>query len=401
MKFETFVAKRYLISQSKGVFSIITTIIGILGVCVGVAALITTLAVMSGFQNDIKKRVIGAQAHVLVLGQIPEGRYQTLQREIEKVKNVKATAPNILGQAILSYEKQSMGVVIRGLNPEEEAKTSDLISSMTEGSFTSTEEGVSPIVLGTELAFNMGLDLGDKVVLVSPQSVAGGLPKMKRFVVTGLLKTGYYEFDNTIVYTDIPSAGDFLGLKGGVTGISVKLNKLEQAEKAAEEIERVAGYSYAVKTFAQLNSTLYAALKLEKVMMFIILSLIILVASLNITSNLILFGTEKLRDIGIMRAMGASPSNIRRIFMFEGVFIGSAGILSGFALALILCWAISTFNIVELPGDIYYLTKVPVSIELMDVLSVMAGSYFLCFLSALYPAFKASKINPVDAIRYG
>ncbi|MDR1683872.1 MAG: ABC transporter permease, partial [Elusimicrobiota bacterium] len=345
-------------------------------------------------------KVIGAQAHVLVVGAIPDGRYQKLQADIESLKLVKATAPNILGQAILNYGRQSQGVVIRGLDPAAEAKTSDLVSSLTEGSFQAAGDA-APLALGAELAFNMGLNIGDDVVLVSPQAIAGGLPKMKRFKVTGLLKTGYYEFDNTIVYTDIQSAGDFLGLNGAVTGLSVKLNKLENAEKAAAQIEELTGYNYVVKTFADLNSTLYAALKLEKAMMFIILSLIILVASLNITSNLILFGTEKLRDIGILRAMGAGPAHIRRIFMLEGVFIGSAGILSGFILAMILCWVIVTFDIVQLPGDIYYLTKVPVSIEFLDVLSVMLGSYALCFLSALYPAFKASKVNPVDAIRYG
>lgn len=400
MQFESFIAKRYLLSQSKGVFSLITTIIGILGVCVGVAALITTLAVMSGFQNDIKKKVIGAQAHIMVMGAMPDGRYQQLEKDIEQVKYVKAASPNILGQAILNFDRQSQGVIIRGLDPAKEGKTSDLLSNIVEGSFES-KDGSAPLVLGTELAFTMALDIGDDVVLISPSSIAGGLPKMKRFKVTGLVKTGYYEFDNTMVYTTIPQASEFLGLNGAVTGISVKLNRLEDAEKAAPLIENVTGVNFAVRTFAQLNGTLYAALKLEKVMMFIILSLIILVASLNITSNLILFGTEKLRDIGILRAMGAGPANIRRIFMLEGLFIGSAGILSGLMLALFLCWVIRTFNIVQLPGDIYYLTKVPVSIQFWDVASVIGGSYFLCFLSALYPAYKASKINPVDAIRYG
>ncbi|MDR0645531.1 MAG: ABC transporter permease [Elusimicrobiota bacterium] len=401
MKFEFFIAVRYLLSQSKGVFSLITTIIGILGVCVGVAALITTLAVMSGLQNDIKKKVIGAQAHILVLGHISENAYRNLQKDISAVKHVKAISPNIMGQAILNYSRQSQGVVIRGLDPEREIKTSDLIPSLTEGSFAVPADGTSPLVLGSELAMNIGADIGDDVVLVSPQSIAGGLPKMKKFKITGLIKTGYYEFDNTIVYTNIESAGEFLGLNGAVTGISVKLDKLENAESAAKEIGNITGFNYTVRTFAQLNSTLYAALKLEKAMMFIILSLIILVASLNITSNLILFGTEKLRDIGIMRAMGAAPKNIKRIFMLEGLFIGSAGIISGILLALLLCWIIATFDIVKLPADIYYVTKVPVSIEFWDVLSVVGGSYFLCFFSALYPAYKASKVNPVDAIRYG
>ena len=400
MKFETFIALRYLLSRSKGVFTVITTVIGILGVCVGVAALVTTLAVMSGFQNDIKNKVIGAQAHIMIVGSMPEGRYQKVQEAISSVKHVKASAPNILGQAILNFSDYSQGVVIRGLDAEQEKLTSDLPSSLVEGSFS--KEGVSaPLVLGTELAANMGLDIDDNVVLVSPRSLAGGLPKMKRFKITGLLKTGYYEFDNTIVYTDIASASDFLGLKGGVTGLSVKLDKLDNAEKAAAAIEESTQGRYAVKTFMQLNSTLYAALKLEKVMMFIILSLIILVASLNITSNLILFGTEKLKDIGLMRAMGASPARIRRIFILEGLYIGSAGVISGIVLALVLCWAITAFDIVQLPGDIYYLTKVPVSLQWSDILSVVLGSYFLCFLSALYPAYRASKVNPVDAIRYG
>lgn len=400
MKFETFIALRYLLSRSKGVFTVITTVIGILGVCVGVAALVTTLAVMSGFQNDIKNKVIGAQAHIMIVGSMPEGRYQKVQEAISSVKHVKASAPNILGQAILNFSDYSQGVVIRGLDAEQEKLTSDLPSSLVEGSFS--KEGVSaPLVLGTELAANMGLDIDDNVVLVSPRSLAGGLPKMKRFKITGLLKTGYYEFDNTIVYTDIASASDFLGLKGGVTGLSVKLDKLDNAEKAAAAIEEATQGRYAVKTFMQLNSTLYAALKLEKVMMFIILSLIILVASLNITSNLILFGTEKLKDIGLMRAMGASPARIRRIFILEGLYIGSAGVISGIVLALVLCWAITAFDIVQLPGDIYYLTKVPVSLQWSDILSVVLGSYLLCFLSALYPAYRASKVNPVDAIRYG
>ena len=179
MRFESFVAKRYLMSQSKGVFSLITTLIGVLGVAVGVAALITTLAVMTGFQNDIKKHVIGAQAHIMVLGKMPEGRYQKVQEQIEKLPQVIATAPTIYGQAILSYAQSSNGVLLRGLDPKQEAKTNTLVSSLTEGSFEAAEGATLPsLVLGTELAENMGLDIDDEVVLVSPQGLAGGLPKM-------------------------------------------------------------------------------------------------------------------------------------------------------------------------------------------------------------------------------
>ena len=402
MRFESFIAKRYFMSQSKGVFSLITTLIGVLGVAVGVAALITTLAVMTGFQNDIKKHVIGAQAHIMVLGKMPDGRYQKIQEQIEAIPQVMATAPTIYGQAILSYAQSSHGVLLRGLDPEQEAKTNTLVSSLVEGSFKAEEGSTLPaLVLGTELAENMGLDVDDEVVLVSPQGLAGGLPKMKRFKVTGLLKTGYYEFDNTIVYTDLQNASDFLGLKGAVTGVNIKIENLDKADDVSAQISNTIGYQYTVKTYAQMNQTLYAALKLEKTVMFIVLFLIIIVAALNITSNLILFGTEKLRDIGILRTLGANPAKIRHIFLLEGLFIATAGVMLGLILAFALCFIIANTNIVELPADIYYLTKVPVSLQVFDILSVVIGSYLVCFISALYPAYKASKINPVDAVRYG
>lgn len=401
MRFETFVAKRYLMSQSKGVFSLITTLIGVLGVAVGVAALITTLAVMSGFHNDIKKHVIGAQSHLMIFGKMPDGRYQKVQEQLKQIPQIMASAPTIYGQAILSYGQSSHGVLLRGLDPEQEKDTNTLIPSLIEGSFTAVDEKLPPLVLGSELAENMGLDVKDEVVLVSPQGLAGGLPKMKKFKVSGILKTGYYEFDNTIVYTDLQNASDFLGLKGAVTGLNVKIKNLDEASEVAAQINNLIGHQYTVKTYAEMNQTLYAALKLEKTVMFIILFLIIIVAALNITSNLILFGTEKLRDIGILRTLGANPAQIRHIFLLEGLFIASAGMVLGLILAFVLCFIIKNTNLVQLPGDIYYLTKVPVSIQFFDVFFVVAGSYLVCFLSALYPAYKASKINPVDAVRYG
>ena len=405
MKFERFVALRYL-TRRKGLFAIITTLIGVAGVSVGVAALITTLSVMNGFQSDIKEKVIGAQSHILVFGRMAADAYPQYIKKIEQIPLVQAAAPHIYGQAILSYDGQSVGLVVRGLDPEKEKHINNLNDSLTEGSFTPDwdEDAPSPLVLGTELAYGLGAQVGDDVVLISPQSIstsAGMFPKMKKFRVSGLLRTGYYEFDNTIAYTTLPHASDFLGLKGGVTGVAVKLHNLNQADQAAEQIRQAIGYGYAVRTFAQLNSTLYAALKLEKAVMFIILFLIIIVASLNIAGNLILLGTEKLRDIGLMRAMGASPKMIRKVFMWEAMAIATLGIFLGIALACLLCWIIATFNIVELPGDIYYLTKVPVRMEWTDILAVVGGSYLICFFAGLYPAAKASRVNPTDAIRYG
>ena len=406
MKFERFVALRYL-TRRKGLFAIITTLIGVAGVSVGVAALITTLSVMNGFQSDIKTKVIGAQSHILVFGRMPASTYPEQIRKIEQIPLVEAAAPHIYGQAILSYDGQSVGLVVRGLDPEQEKKINSLSRSLTEGSFAPKDwaaDAPAPLVLGTELAAGLGADVGDDVVLISPQSIstsAGMFPKMKKFRVSGLLRTGYYEFDNTIAYAGLADASDFLGLKGGVTGVAVKLHDLNKAEQAAQQIREAIGLGYSVRTFAQLNSTLYAALKLEKAVMFIILFLIIIVASLNIAGNLILLGTEKLRDIGLMRAMGASPKMIRKVFMWEAMVIATLGICLGIALACLLCWIIATFNIVELPGDIYYLTKVPVRMEWSDILAVVGGSYFICFFAGLYPAARASRVNGTDAIRYG
>ncbi len=406
MSFQRFVAVRYMLKR-KGLFALITTLIGVAGVSIGVAALITTLSVMNGFQSDIKEKIIGAQSHILVFGRMSAESYPKKLAQVESLPEVVGAAPNIYGQAIISHDGQSVGVVIRGLDPVQETKINNLNSSLTEGAFQPKdwdENAPAPLVLGTELADNLGIDIGDDVVLISPQSIstgAGMFPKMKKFRISGFLRTGYYEFDNTMVYVPLAEASDFLGLKQGVTGLAVKLRNMNQAEKIAPKIQEAVGRGYTVRTFAQMNSTLYAALKLEKAVMFIILFLIIAVASLNIASNLILLGTEKLRDIGIMRSLGASPKMIRGVFMWEAMMTATVGIVLGVALALLLCWIIVTFNIVELPGDIYYLTKVPVHIEWLDVLAVIGGSYLVCFVAGLYPAVKASRVNPTDAIRYG
>lgn len=405
MKFERFIATRYLLRR-QGIFAFITTLIGVAGVSVGVAALITTLSVMNGFQTDIKDKIIGAQSHILVFGRMSAQTYPGKIDQIKQLSLVEAAAPHIYGQGIITYEGQSLGLVVRGLDPEQEKHINTLADSLVEGSFTPnwSQEAPPPLVLGSQMADSLGIEIGDDVVLVSPQSIstaAGMLPKMKKFRISGLLSTGYFEFDNSMAYMLLPDASDFLGLKQGVTGIAVKLKNINTADAAAQEIQELVGYGYSVRTFAQMNSTLYAALKLEKTMMFIILFLIIAVASLNIASNLILLGAEKLRDIGILRALGANPQNIRKIFLWEALVIATLGIVLGLLLACLLCWIIATFNIVELPGDIYYLTKVPVRMEWLDILAVVGGSYLICFVAGLYPAMKASRVNPTDAIRYG
>ncbi|MBI5240559.1 MAG: ABC transporter permease [Elusimicrobia bacterium] len=411
MSFELFIAWRYLKAERKGLFAVVTTSIGVAGVMVGVAALITTLSVMNGFQTDIQKKVIGAQAHLTVYGAHSAADLDRVSAALREDPDVAATAPFVMGQAILTVGERTIGMVLKGLDPEREFQVNSLSASLSEGSW----KGLKPveakgkpalpgIVLGEELARAMGLWVGAQVVLVSPKSVAtplGMMPKMQKFEVKGLLHTGYYEYDSTTGYADLDAAARFFGVEAGATGVGARLGELGRAQAAARRLQTKLGPAHPVRTYSDMNRTLFAALKLEKAVMFIILTLITLVASLNIASTLILRSVEKTKDIGLLKAMGATPRQVRRIFWIEGSIIGGAGVAMGLALGLLLCWIIWRYPIVELPGDIYYLSRVPVAVELSDVLVVMAMGVLLSLLATVYPAFRAAKVNPVEAIHYG
>lgn len=407
MSFELFIAWRYLKAERKGLFAVVTTAIGVAGVMVGVAALITTLSVMNGFQTDIQKKVIGAQAHLMVYGARTAEEFDRAARVMRSDPEVSATAPFVMGQAILSVGDRTIGIVMKGLDPEQEFKVNSLAASVTEGSWKGLKpqgKGLPGIVLGEELARAVGVWVGGQVVLVSPKSVAtpfGMIPKMQKFEVKGLLHTGYYEYDSTTGYADLAAAAKFFGVEAGATGLSARLRDLDSAQAVAQRLRARFGPGYLVRTFNDMNRTLFAALKLEKGVMFIILTLITLVASLNIASTLILRSVEKTKDIGLLKAMGATPRQIRRIFWIEGSIIGGAGVAMGLVLGLILCFVIWRFPIVELPSDIYYLSRVPVAVELWDVVAVIAMGALLSLLATVYPAFRAAKVNPVEAIHYG
>ncbi|MBI5210207.1 MAG: ABC transporter permease [Elusimicrobia bacterium] len=404
--FEVFVALRYLRAKRKGLFALVTTSIGVAGVTVGVAALLTTLSVMNGFQTDIQKKIIGAQAHVTVYGSMSGAGREHVAAALAADPAVAAAAPFVLGQAIINSKGRSLGVVLKGLDPAKEFSVNDLGKTLREGDWKGlrSDPKVPGIVLGEELAANMNAPVGSQVVLVSPQGLStpmGYIPQMQRFTVVGVLHTGYYEYDATTAYTSLEAAAKFFSVGAGATGFGARLKDLDMADAAGRRIQGKLGYTFVVRTYKQMNRTLFAALKLEKAVMFIILTLIILVASLNIASNLILLGVEKTRDIGLLRAMGATPAQVRRIFWTLGLLIGGAGVASGILLGLGLCYVIGHYPIVELPSDIYYLSQVPVAVELRDVAAVTLSGLFLAILATIYPATRASKVNPVEAIHYG
>lgn len=404
-----FIAKRYLLAKRKGLFSMITTVIGVAGVTLAVAALIITLAVMNGFQTDIKQKVIDAQAHVTIYGRFDNQELHDFHEEMLKDSLVEAAAPFVLGQAILTSHGRTAGVAVKGFSVKHERTVNSLDKSLTQGSWENfndePKEGEYPsIVLGEELAKNLDIWVGDDVVLVSPQSAAstmGVLPKMKKFRIGGLIKTGYYEFDNTMAYCPIDVAEDFFGYTGAVTGLGLKMKNIDDSPKEADILRNTLGLGKVVKTYEDMNRNLFAALRLEKFVMGLILSIIILVATFNIASNLLMMSVEKLRDIGILRSMGASPAIIRGIFLWEGNMIALSGIAIGLVLGIGISWFVGTYPVIQLPSDIYYITKVPVDIRLSDIIMTAAVSYALCMASTVYPAIRASRISPMDAIRYG
>ena len=386
----------------------VTTIIGIAGVALGVAALIVTLSIMNGFQSDIKNKIIDAQAHISVYGAVKADGLPAFKAALGRQPNVAAVSPFVMGQGILTFDDRSTGVVVKGFLPEEEARINDLKNDVIRGSWTSLGSAPAPglppsILLGEELAKNLGSWVGDDVILVSPKAASsvGIMPKMKKFRVTGLIRTGYFEFDNSMAYCGLQSASDFFGLAGGVNGAGIRLEKIDKAGENAALLKKELGFGYSVKTYADMNRTLFAALKLEKFVMSLVLALIILVATFNIASNLLMMSVEKLRDIGVLRSMGAGPGFVRKIFFWEGNLIALSGICLGMLLGIGISVFISVYPVVELPSDIYYISRVPVEIRLRDLAGTALVSYLLCMLSTIYPALRASKISPVDAIRYG
>ncbi len=404
MSLEFFIALRYLRAKRKGLFAVVTTLIGVAGVTVGVAALLTTLSVMNGFQTDIQKKIVGAQAHITIMGARSARDIDETLARVKADPDFAAAAPFALGQAILTVRDRSLGVVLKGVDPVREFSVNDLAAKLTSGSWDGLDGKIPGIVLGVELADHLGCQVGDEVVLVSPKSVStplGLLPKMQKFRVAGTLKTGYYEYDSATAWAGLDAASKFLGVDAGASGVGVKLKNLSHVDATAKRLREVLGFTKLVRTYAQMNQTLFAALKLEKAVMFIILTLITLVASLGIASTLILRSVEKTKDIGLLKAMGAGPGLIRRIFLVEGFLIGGSGVIMGLGLGFLLCWIIATFPIVELPADIYYLSRVPVDIRFGDVVAVASMGLLLSLLATLYPSSRAAKADPVEAIHYG
>ena len=412
MGFEFFIGRRYLRTKQRQAFISLITILSVAGVTVGVMALIVVIAVMAGFESDLKNRILGVESHIVLMrhgGGFVD--YRDVTHEVETVAGVTAATPFILTQVMLKSASSVSGAVLRGIDPVSVGRVIQVLEDMSLPDGSADESGkpgylaVPGIVLGEELARNLGVRIGDPVHLISSRgmiSPVGHLPAMKRFEVTGVFKSGMYEYDGSFAYISIGDAQNILRMtEDAVTGIEIRVDDIYRAKVIAQKIVQKLGFPYWAKDWMQMNRNLFSALKLEKKVMFIILVLIILVAAFNIASSLIMMVMEKTRDIAILKAMGATDRSIRKIFVFKGMIIGFFGTFIGVTLGLGLCMLLERYPFIELPGDVYYITTLPVSLKALDVTMIACAALVICFLATLYPARQASKLDPVEAIRYG
>ena len=412
MSFELYIGRRYLRAKQKQAFVSLITILSIAGVTVGVMALIVVIAVMTGFDADLKARILGGQSQVMLMrhgGGVKD--YRMVMAKVEKTKGVEAATPFIVTQAMLRSKSGAAGVVIRGIDPATAGRVMKTLEQVTLPDLSSREANQQAlprepgIVLGKELARNLGVIEGDRIYLISAHgmlSPIGHLPAMKQFKVTGFFQSGMYEYDQTFAFIHINDAQKMLRMGDSVTGIDIRVSDIYAARNIAEKIVSELGFPYWARDWMQMNQNLFRALKMERWVMAIILILIVLVAAFNIASSLIMLVMGKTRDIAILKAMGATNKSIRKIFVFNGMVIGAIGTFLGLCLGLLLCTLLKHYDIYELTGDIYYFTTtLPVKVEILWVLGIVSAAMAICFLATIYPARQAAKLNPVEAIRYG
>ncbi|HSM00462.1 MAG TPA: lipoprotein-releasing ABC transporter permease subunit [Candidatus Limnocylindria bacterium] len=405
---EYFIGLKYLLAKRKQTFISIITAISISGVAVGVMALIIVLAVMNGFEREVKDRILGATAHVHVTSL--EGSVAdpfALARRVDAMDGVIAASPYLFSQVMISSGTASTGAILRGVDIPTIGKVTRLPRDIRKGRLEDlakkTASGLPGIILGKELAANLGVSPGDLVEILVPGgniTPMGAFPGIARFRVAGLSESGMYEYDSSFTYVSLEEAGRLMGMEGRATGVEVKVDDIYQAGRIATRIREELGYPYWAKDWMQSNRNLFSALKLEKVVMFIILVLIVMVAAFNIISTLIMVVMDKTRDIAVLMTLGATRKMVRKIFALEGLLIGLAGTVAGTILGTLLCYLLRRYEFIRLPSDVYYISTLPVDLSPEILILVGASSILICFLATLYPSRQASLIDPAEAIRY-
>ncbi len=393
MRYELFLARRYLrgLRRRQPVVSVIATI-SVLGIALGVAALITVLGVMSGFDADLEEKIIGATPHLLVQEEGATRDVEALVAKIEQVPGVVAASPVLETQALLRHGPDAIGVLLRGVDPAREPRVTRLAGLLREGSWP---PGPGEIVVGSELARRWGLQPGD------PLEVVGG-EKGKRFPlnVAAVFSTGMYDLDVHLTLATLEEVQRTAAVPGLATHIGVRITEASRAPEMKRALQQALGYPYWITSWMERNSNLFAALKLEKVTMFVILTLIVLVACFNIVATLLMLVVGKTKEIGILKAVGATNAGVQRVFLLAGLLIGLAGTALGTLTGLALCAALKKYQFIRLPADIYYLDHLPVKLDGGDLAAVAGAAVAISILVSVYPSWVAARLQPAQALRY-
>ncbi|HBG46596.1 MAG TPA: lipoprotein-releasing ABC transporter permease subunit [Deltaproteobacteria bacterium] len=418
--YELFIGLRYLKAKRKQTFISVITFISILGITVGVTALIIVLSVMTGFEENLREKILGINANVVIteLG-APMAGYRDVAEDVRKVPGVVGATPFTYNQAMISSSGGVVGAVIRGLDMETTGEVTVLPGKMKEGSLEglkprlvgSNNSGDAGIVIGRELAGNLGVSVGDVLNVISPMGTmtpAGPVPRMAAFRVAGIFELGMYEYDSSLAFISLENAQSFFRMGDAASGVEVRIKDIYKAQEVADSIMMELKGPYWTRTWMEMNRNLFSALRLEKAAMFIILTLIILVAALNIISTLIMVVMEKGKDVAILKSLGATSGGIMKIFMIEGLIIGVAGTalgtIVGVAAAMnlerIVQFIERVFHFKVLPPSIYYIDKFPSKVEPTVVIAIVVISIAISFAATLYPSWQASKFDPVEGLRY-
>ncbi len=415
LPFELFVGMRYTRAKRRNHFISFISLTSMVGIGLGVAALIVVLSVMNGFQEELRSRILGVASHLQITGANNVlADWQTVSSKVQTAKHVTGTAPYIMAQGMLSNGQAVQGAIVRGVLPSEEDKVSDLATHMRAGQLADLKADEFGMVLGAELAQSLGVVLGDKVVLMAPQgqfTPTGVVPRIKQFTVVGLFQIGMYEYDAGLALINIDDAAKLYRMGDNVSGVRLKLDDLFLAPKISTDLAVVLSnesQALFLTDWTQEHANFFRAIQMEKRVMFIILALIVAVAAFNIVSTLVMAVTDKRADIAIMRTFGASPSSIMAIFIVQGALIGIIGTVVGAFFGVLIALNISTivpfiehlFHVQFLAKDIYYISELPSHLLWGDVITIVILSFFLSLIATLYPSWKASKMNPAEALRY-
>lgn len=403
MAYELFISSRYLIAPRKQAFISVITLISILGVTIGVMALIIAISLITGFQEDVQDKILGATAHLMISDLSGEGftGYEKIALEIAKINGVIAVTPVLYEQVLLTGFVGSSGAMLRGLDLEQEKLYAPWLRQLEAGHWP--QESAPGLLLGKNLAANLGVSVGDPVTLLIPSSRLspfGPLPKTRQLKVAGIFSSGLYEYDSTTALMPLRSVQRLLNREGRVSLLQVRIKKIFQAPHLAAKLREILPPHLYPTTWMELNRSLFSALKLEKTLLFLTIALIVFVAALNIIATLILMVMEKIRDIGILMALGATRESIRKIFFFQGAMIGLVGTALGCLLGLSWCWLANTFELIKVPPDIYQIAFVPFKLRFFDLSIIIGVSLLVTFFAPLFPARWASRIDPVAALRY-